>query len=628
MLVNSLIIILTILLMDFLGFSILKKVKYLKNSYIFPIGFIAFFGLFEIFSLIPMLIHANFNYYLISLLVVTVISLIILIIKNYQDYVNNIKQRFKDKNNIIILFMAIFSGLIVGIFSFASGDSWLYSPMLLSCLENGKIFSHNGIEINGAIQSFHYTDGYYLFQAVLAKLSIGNPFVFITTYFKFLEGFILAAILYMTIDGFTKKNKIVVFIIVLFSTLLGCSLFANYVGNDEVYTHLFKSMALGISIINIGFYAIFYLIITSDIKNKYKLLLVPLFIFSAFSFTSSTLFMALTFLIVIYFLFLIRNKERFELFPLVNGFCVLLIFICVYGFNISNKIGIILIILSIISIIIIYLLINKLSLSILKKLSFILGGLYLLITFLLPIILLNSNIFVDNVLNNQTTALYYDSTHYYVGKVSNIIGLVLTIFGIIYIYKNNKTFGLYVLIFIILFANPFAYRILGEIVNQAVYHRVFNLYLPGVINLMGLSYIIYLLDNKFDLKQYKMVYAFLLPIVLYFPTHSFIFSYMKDGMLAYKLQNPEVAKVSEFDFSQTPNVVVSILPNPTPKLSGYTEDIFKVRPDLNWVDCQTKGPKYYIVPKSFEQDLPLVYQTDTINIYLDQEDTICQINKN
>ena len=98
--------------------------------------------------------------------------------------------------------------------------------------------------------------------------------------------------------------------------------------------------------------------------------------------------------------------------------------------------------------------------------------------------------------------------------------LVLFIVGLIDIYKNKKLFGSYLIFAFILFANPLSYRIFGSVVQQVVYHRIFNLICPGLISIIGFAALINYFDNKYQFRNYKYAYAVLVPLVLFFPKRS------------------------------------------------------------------------------------------------------------
>ena len=101
MLISCLPILLCIFLFDFTGYVVYKKLDKTQTLFTLPLGFCIFMGIFELFSLIPMLMRMNFKLYLIIFLGLLVIVYVLLIFKNI-DYFANLKQRLKQRYTLIV----------------------------------------------------------------------------------------------------------------------------------------------------------------------------------------------------------------------------------------------------------------------------------------------------------------------------------------------------------------------------------------------------------------------------------------------------------------------------------------------------------------------------------------------
>ncbi len=624
MLISCLLILLCIFLFDFTGYVVYKKSDKTQTLFTLPLGFCIFMGIFELFSLIPMLMRMNFKLYLMIFLGLLVIVYVFIIFKN-KDYFSNLKRRLQQRYTLVVLAMATITGIVVFFLATGLGDGWLFSAMALSGTSNNAIFSHNGIEVNGAIQSFHYLDGYYLFQTVLAGLAPGNDYTFILSFFKFLEVFVIVSTMGFVVDYFFKKNRSVIFLVVSVCFLCGSPLFTSYPDNDEIYIHTFRSMALGTNMLNMVGSILFVITIISNIPWRQKAYLYPLLVLANFSFSSSALFVSGSLLFVTLYMELFARKNKDNIYATLNGLAVVFVFGVIYVGVISFKLGLVIAILGIIGLAICYLLVKKLELKTMQRLAIFVAVAYLVLSVVGLLFLQNTTYILKGIYDLNHDVIYSISPHYYLNIFGNIVFLVLLLVAIIAIVKRQKMFGWYLLFMVIFFANPLCYRVVGSLVNQIVYHRVFNLILPGVIAIIGLGSLINYVDGRIHLSRLKYVFAILIPLVIYFPHyHTLIKGF--DNFDAYKAQSNDVYLLSQWDFPDTKNISTGVTPQPTPDLYADINTLFRMRPDLNWVRCEADQDFYMVLPKARPIDQPVVFDTPNYNVYLIHGGDVCPAN--
>lgn len=626
MIISALIILISLFIFDFTGYVVLKKIKRENYLITLPLGFLLFMGIFELLSLYSMVKGTNFFVYRDCISILLLIIYGFLIFKNV-DYFNNLKSRYSNRFKILVTAFSLIFGAMLFFLATGYGDSWLYGSMVLSSIDNNAIFSNNGVSVGGAIQSFHYTDGIYLFQSFLTSFSPIDSYVFLITFIKFLEGVILISTIGFIVEFFIKNNRSVVFIVVAMFLMIGQHLFTMYPTTDEIYTHTFKSIMMGTNLINNVGIILTVILIVSNIKIKYKEILMPIVGLSLFSFTSSALFMFSAILVVAMLVEVFGRKSKDGLRYIVNGFMVVYTFVCIYYLSSSLTTILIGVMFGLISFGFTYLLINKISYDNVKKLSIAFVILFCIANIVSLFVLKNTNFIVEGILNLDHNDIFDISPHYYLNIFGSLIYLILFVVGIISIHKRNKLLSTYLFFGFILFANPLSYRSVGSIVQQVVYHRVFNIVCPGLIAIIGLGALINFFDDKYQLRNYKYAYAILIPLVLFFPTYPVLFSGF-NSFEEFKYQSKDIMELSNWDYPETKNINPGgILPNPTPDTYNDLDQLLRTRGDLNWVDCSKKEDFYMILPKEQALDKEVVFETDLYNVYLIRGEE-CQINKN
>jgi hypothetical protein len=190
--------------------------------------------IFELFMLIPMVLHLSYNIVLFGMIPLTIVFSLIAIIVHGKETYNDFKENMKSSYTKIVYVVGIVFATYVAVMAVSLGDGWLFSPMIMSSIQNGVIFSHNGVEVMGEIQSMHYTDGYYLFQSMLASLSPIDPFVFVMTYMKFIETIIIVMMMAILSNFVFTKYRTPVYVLQVLAVFLVVNLFTIYTNTNEI----------------------------------------------------------------------------------------------------------------------------------------------------------------------------------------------------------------------------------------------------------------------------------------------------------------------------------------------------------------------------------------------------------
>jgi hypothetical protein len=590
LLINLLIVLYTLVFFEVLGNYIGKKIFNQNMIFNIPLGFLLYMVIFEILMLIPMVLHMSYNLVLFGMFPATIILSLFVFIKHGKETLIDFKENIKTNFVKTVYLIGIVFSTYVAVMAVSLGDGWLFSSMIMSSIQNGVIFSHNGIEVMGEIQSLHYTDGYYLFQSMLASLSLIDPFVFVMTYMKFIESMIIIMMLALLSNIVFKKHRTSVYILQVLSIFLVINLFTIYVNTNEINIHLLKTVPIGTSMLNnlVLIYLFIYFYIR-DINTKHGLFLF-LITMGGFAFTASTMFLVVPFVfmlaamdvlyyknttyikyyiipvyVVLMFIgnYLLLNKQLYLMFG-VYEFILLVLFIAVFKLlkKARHKL--------------IELLIKGIFILYICFLFF--GWLYLNSTY---------DIFT-NFLNLSHTDTYRIYPHYYTDYTSSIFILVLTILGLIKLYKHDKKIFVYVIFAALMFANIIAYRTVGIFINKAVYHRLSNILMINVIVITGTVYLFEILSNKVKIK---INYLFAACFMLFFITHQPVvrndmFTY--DSFEEYKFVDPNLYTLYNYEFKESNDVSLGTNASPAPNLSQNIDHLFRVRADLDWITTCTE----------------------------------------
>lgn len=182
----------SIMLITIYFFNIIGQVinhKYFKDrfNYSILIGFIFFLAMLEIVSFPFILVQSSFTLYLIAYVLAICLWIVYI-------YINRNIINFKPKliESKIEIAMIIVWFAIVAMRSVVYSDSWLYSTMITSTVENNLIFSNNGFLAMSKLDIMHHRfESYYLFQSVLSVFFRGTYLLALVSSYKLLDATIV-----------------------------------------------------------------------------------------------------------------------------------------------------------------------------------------------------------------------------------------------------------------------------------------------------------------------------------------------------------------------------------------------------------------------------------------------------
>lgn len=478
------------------GFNLIGQVannKFFKErfKYSIPIGFAWFMVSFQLLSFPFILLQTSFSIFLLCFGVFSALWIIYLVLNR-----KYFKFKFSLKNNVVeilvILFVAVFLVGGSNIFS----DSWLYSSMISSTIENNLIYSSNGTLSNVQLTIMHHRfESYYLWQAVLSLIFVGKYLIVLVTEYKLFDSVLL--VLTMMELGYQfkfSKPKSGLFAAVMFSLLIAQHylLDLSVFQTSEPPVQLFQ-ISTGTALYH--YYIIPFLIIYMKIRDQFTYkqnniyLLGLLAVFSSLSTTFYYTFpLYLIVLLTIDHLF--RKKKNPQL-VLAFLMCWLIILISFIGEITMSLLACGLFTIG-------YLVLSKIILFIYKKLSikfinittitmYIMYGIVALVVFN-PIIYGSYDFTTDKEalrLYNIVTSINNGDI---LGEFWPIAFLLFTMALLIILFtkKEFRIYSLYIILFSALFLNPFAlsmYKLIGiEPVISRIYAMTFIGYLIIIVS--------------------------------------------------------------------------------------------------------------------------------------------------
>lgn len=476
--VNSL-----IMLMIMYGFQIIGQIANNKffNSrfkYVMPIGFAWFMITFQLLSYPFILLQTSFSSFLITLIpfMISWISYVFVNRKHVSWKLDIASNRY-----LVILLIAV--SAILGFTSMVYSDSWLYSAMITSTIENNSIFSHNGTLSDVRLTIMHHRfESYYLWQAVVAMSYVGNYLVGLISEYKIFDGFLIV-FSFMELGHQFKFSKLksglfaggMFVMLTTQHSFLDLSPFQTTEPPIQLFqistgTALFHYFIIPFSMI--------YILIEEQlsIKQKNIYLLGLLFTFSSLSTTYYYTFpLFIIALLTIKHLFGSRKDNQLVLAFMICWMLIIMSFIGVMTdkliYTWSFAIGYLLLTKGIL---IIY---KKVSVKLLKWLTIGLLVTYSLVAVLVfnPLIYSQHNFGVDK----QALRIYNIVINISNGNYGEVIlpllflafscGLLILIFS----KSSFKQFALYIIVYGFYFLNPFAIIIYKLIGVQPVISRIF-----------------------------------------------------------------------------------------------------------------------------------------------------------
>jgi hypothetical protein len=584
-LINIMIVGYVLIFFEVLGNYTAKKVFKRNMLFNIPLGFIVYMSFFEIMMLVPMVRHLSYDIVLYFMLPLSFFISLFVIYQNGKATLIDFKEAFKESFVKIVYIVGGLFSSYVAFMAVSLGDGWLFSSMVMSSIQNGIIFSHNGVEVMGDIQSLHYTDGYYLYQSMLASLSPIDPFVFVMTYMKFIEAMMITLMMALLSNVVFTKYRKYIYLLQVIAVFLVINLFTIYVNTNEISIHLLQTIPIGTSMLNnliLIYLFIYYYIRNEETNNALFFVLITL---AGFSFTASTMFLVVPFVfllavidviyykkynyikyylipvfIVLFFMgvYLFLNNGLFLLF---SGFTLFLILIFIFMFKLFQKIPNTYVDYLVKGVFIIYI-------------SFLFfGWIYLQSTY---------DIFTNFIALNHTET-YRVYPHYYTDYTSSIFILLFSTLGLIRLYKFDKKIFVYVLFALFLFANILAYRTVGIFINKAVYHRLSNIVMINVVVISGFVYAIELLAQKVKIKiSYLFIASFMLMFIGSQPVIRGDFNEYS-SFEEYKFVDQNLYQLYNYEFTESNDVSLGVDATPKPNLDQNIDHLFRVRADLNWI---------------------------------------------
>ena len=605
---NIIIILLISCLFSIIGYNVNKYIFKINQFYNIPIGFFTFMGFFQLINLLFMIKHSSFIPVLLFNLLLIILIFLILLWKSGKEWINDLIKKCKNEYFKIFLIITMIFGSYLFIFATSSGDAWLFAPMTISCIDNNLIFSNNGVNVNGVIQSFHGYESYYLLQAILAKISGIDPYVYINSFFKLLEAIIISSGIAFMVSNFFKNNRIYYYILIILTYIMGKSFFTSYPLHNEIDLHTFFTMPIGINLINILFAVCWYIYLYKA-KKSFGIILLVL---GSFALSSSTLFISVAFLIVsilndIFFLKITRNFNDYFIIFVIIIFYFFLYFI----FPNYLWIGFIFLFFILSLVYVIYQMLMKLNveelLQILKKTFIVISIIALIIFSIQPEAIKG----ILNIYNLSSPS--ENMQNYYFNPFSNIIILIITVTGVYQIYQEDKKLLGFICIGTFVFANPISYVLFTKIIPQVVYHRLYGVILIPIIISYGVKFLIIVIGEKLNLNSKKILF---LIIIILFITNPFTLTRKinnYDSFAQFKYINKDLYELRSFDFAKSKNVDLGVEVNKYLTQNHTLNQLFQIRGDLNWV-YNTNKDYYKIVPREEVIDSLIEFQTENYNV--------------
>ena len=622
MVLGLLIVLGLLLIFDFTGYLVLNK----KHSVMtLPFGAMIFFGGFQMFSLFFMVYHAKFTLYRLLLLILLAIIYLFLFYK-HRDYFTSFKEKFKDKYFILVLVLSILFAILVALISLPLADSWLYGALTFSTIDNNVIYSHNGHVVNGKIMSFHFCDGIYLFYSVIISLLKIDNLVAYLTIGKIIEAFLIIFSLGSVCQAFFNIHKRLMLTVMTVLMFCGCFFFSQYPNYGEVLVHTLWSVPMGINFFNtMGIFMLFIFVI-KEMDRINKVWLLPLLVNASFFMSSSSLFILTAFLTITLIYQVIYLKTSRHVTSILIGYGVIASYGIIFVLNTHLYLMLCLLALGWMIWLLIIKLISKLKYESIRKIVLWCSVIYLVTIVVFFLLLSNSLEIIVNILLLKHDKVFKHSSHYYYNVFANVPIVLFTVLGLIYLYKQQRNIFYFIIIAVIFFSNPIAYRILGSLIRYEVYHRVYVLFMPSIIVMAGLYAIICLIDKRLPIKTDVYIISVLTIVIICMPNFKNIFTGFSN-FTVYKYQSQDLYELTHYDYPKTKNVNFGGVARPVIDLRLQADNIVRYRGDLSLTDCSSDEPFYIILRKEITLDLPIEYSTPNYNIYY-TDGGICRLNEN
>lgn len=472
-----------IMLMIIYGFHIIGQIANNKFfnarfKYVMPIGFAWFMISFQFISYPFILLQSSFSLFLLTLIPFGILWL---------GYIGlnrkHITWKIKTSKIPYLPIILIVIAALVALQSIVYSDSWLYSAMITSTIENNSIYSHNGTLSGVQLTIMHHRfESYYLWQAVVAVTFVGNYLVALVTEYKIFDAFLLV-LTFMEVGHQFKFSKLrSAFLAVAMYFMLTTQHFfldLSPFQTTEPPIQMFQ-ISTGTSLFHYFIipFTIIYLLIEKELNYRQKniYLLGLLFTFSSVSTTFYyTMPLLIIALLTVKHLFHKQKDNQLVLAFMICWMLIIMSFIGVMtnqliypwvfalGYLVITKV-----------VLVIY---KKLSLKVLKIMTLVMMSGYAL----LAVLIFNPMLYAihDFGVDKQSLRIYNMVTNFNNGTYNEVIlPLAFLIFScvmliLIFTKREFKLFAQYIIIYSFYFLNPFALILYRAIGVQPVISRIF-----------------------------------------------------------------------------------------------------------------------------------------------------------
>lgn len=597
-----------------------------RFKYHVPLGFAWFMITFQFLSFPFILLQTTFSAFLIAFVGFAIAWAIYIILNR-----KYIKFEFSLKPTLIVSAIIAFVFFIIASKSYVYSDSWLYSAMITSTIQNNLIYSHNGTLANVQLSIMHHRfESYYLWQAVISMIYSGKYLFALVTEYKLFDA-CLIVFTYLELAHQFKigKYKSYFFAFLTFCMIIAAGMFLDLspFQTSEPPVQFFQ-ISTGTALFHYYMIplAIIYMRIENSLSNsqKYIYLIGMLLVFSSLS-TTFYYTLPLFYITLLAIKHLIQ-KEKDN--PVLIAFmsCWYIIITCYIGVMTTNLLYIALFTVGYIGLTALtYLIYQKLSIKVINVVTYVLGTIYVI----LAIVLFNPIVYMGRDFTTDKQALRIYNT--VMDAVNgNYFDLVLPLFcfmlSLVMLFrlftdKEYKIYAQYIIIYSLMFLNPFAISMYLEIGIEPVTSRIIAFSL--------ISYLIILVAFKTLHTSMPKILLFIWAGISLSVVTSGVESGIKTKESQFTTINQSLSGIASYDFKENSFVVFDNL-NASKGSEVYYTGINKMvilNPSLSWdpkiTDCDqledsnlpTYDHCYTIYEKAKAEDVEYAFETTNYLVY-------------
>lgn len=569
-----------------------------RLKYGVPIGFLWFLATLQVFSFPFILIQTTFTLFLLCFSVFITIWFI---------YIYKNKQYIKLKVNLynvrveLILIGLIF--LLVALQSKIFSDSWLYSTMISSTLENNLIFSNNGMLADTKLTIWaHRYESYYLFQAVCAFLFTGNYLFALVTEYKLIDAaIIIFSFMELGYQFNIRKERLPFFAASLLLMMISGDLLlkGSFMQTTEPPIQLFQisTGTLMFHMIIIPFLLIIMKLL-NKLTNKGQLLLITIVVLSFTAFSNTYYYtLPLYFATMLIIRHLVNKETNVALFW---GFCLMWVSILNQGIGIKFE-NIFISMISIGFSVMIAILLTKgykrLTVKIAQIITVIatsIFGFLLVYTFNLQQYMnLDSGVNKQSIRINNIIVFFQDKEYWSFLVVAIMFAIFCYLIFKIFTTKGKyQQFATYILVYSILFLNMSALSLYAKIGIEPITSRIY------AVSFLGYLATIYLFDKGIEKKivlGITSVYFFFCLIQIETESVDIIINKQK----RYIDNASSLEELADINYNENSFIVFDNLNATIGSEIFYTgvNKLVVLRPDISWQPGIDTCDEFYQTPE-------------------------------